>query len=209
MGRHPATAPDGRPVQVHVLEWFQLPRGSREPRKALSERLGISVQAIARYIHQFEYRKANRLPLLGRDIASAIRHPRYDGVRNLSSVTRDPTKAPEELLSLAATSSALTPDQRRQILSTLATTSPGPVTVSAIRALEEMDRAQGQNSGIPGPTTPAEAITRLGRILLAVAPQTLTAALKWAEDERAKIIAPDPGTPADEGAPVPPSPTPG
>lgn len=74
----------------------------------------------------------------------------------------------------------LTPDGRRRVLSGLARSGPEPVQVSAIRALEEMDRQTGQQVGPPAPVTDEEVVERQGRMLYAAGPEIGGKVIEWA-----------------------------
>jgi len=74
---------------------------------------------------------------------------------------------PESLLPVLA---GLTAPERRRILEEIAKTGAEATKISAIRALEELDRQAGGSIGPKPPLSVAEKVNRLARLMLAVGP---------------------------------------
>ena len=135
-------------------------------------------------------RKQGLIPSSDRQVAGAVISPVKRAKRDAEALT------PEQLLE-----GVMTPEGRRRVLSSLAKSGAEPVKVSAIRALEEMDRQTGRQVGPGEPSSDEEYVERLGRLIYAAGSEIGGRAAKqalaqWKRDARTRAE----GLRADEAA---------
>ena len=137
-------------------------------------------------------RREGKIGRSRRQVTRAINVPATPGL---------PTPAPV-LTEAELLEGLLTPHGRRKVLSRLAQSGPEPVQVSAIRALEEMDRQTGRQVGPPEPTGDPEHVARLARLVYCAGSEIGERAIEdaralWERDAPRATDA-DPGRHGDE-----------
>jgi len=163
------------------------------PRGQLAAHLSVPVQRI--YEAQARARRVGRLKPSERQFTRAAGMRSRPAAPVASDAASDGAQLDvTALLADIEQEKVLDTEQRRQVLSRLARRAPEPVRVSAVRALEELDRATGKQVGPPPPSSPEEAATRLATLLAAVGRQVGDAAVRmaleqWRREEAAPVVA--------------------
>lgn len=159
-----------RALDTAILANFSRPKGQRKKAKELAEEFGVTIQAVRD--QTFRLRQKGLLPTVpGREHVFGVTPKRKpeDGPVGMAprSAETGPAVDPEILLTKVMSGEIVDGAERRKVLSIIIALGSDQNKLTAIKLLEEFERAKEDIYGPKEPATEEEALKRLSRIMLA------------------------------------------